>query len=155
MNEGDFTLGKPGWYEVKVSEENTFINDNLQSDEYGIYYSVGFVGDADSFLWQTKTPPVIGEKYWGWLEAAKSGKSTKFKWDRKNAPATTPDGKPAAAVQNTYKDNSKNITLGLVWKTIAGIRGLPENDEEFAKFYEIVDAHYSELITMQEKISEN
>lgn len=52
-----------------------------------------------------------------------------------------------------YKSNSKNITLGLVWKTIAGIRGLPEpgDDDDFAKFYDMVRSHYEELVLMQEK----
>ena len=155
MNEGDFELNKIGWYEVKNSQPNDFINENLTSDEYGIYYSVVFQGDAETYLWQTKTAPVEGEKYWGHLEKAKSGKSIRFKKD-KDAP--TGDAAPAGASQTAqkpaYKDNSKNITLGLVWKVLIGIQGVPENDEQFAKFFETVNAHVTELILMGEKLKE-
>jgi hypothetical protein len=153
MNDNEFELGKSGWFEVKVSEANDFINENLTSEEYGLYYSVGFVGSAETYLWQTKSPPVVGEKYYGSLELAKSGKSTKFKWDKKNAPSHTPDGKPTPqARQDNAKGNT--ITLSMVWKTVAGIRGLPENDEDFAKFFEIVNSHLTELVLMSEKLNE-
>lgn len=150
--EGTFALNEPGWYEVKIAEENNFINDNLDSTEYGIYYSVGFVGDAETFLWQTKTAPVVGEKYWGYLEKAKSGKSVKFKWDKKNAPENTPDSTPSTQTKQ-QSSNNKSITLGLVWKVLIGIQGVPEDDEQFAQFYETVNAHVSELLRMGEKLN--
>ena len=147
-----FELNKHQWYEVKLSLENDFLNDKLESQDYGIWYSVLFVGDAETYLWQTKTPPVEGEKYWGYLEKTKSGKSVKFKWDKQNAPSHTDDGKPSTQTKMETK-RSHDITLGMVWKVIAGIRGLPENDEDFAKFFEIVDAHLKELISMSEKLN--
>lgn len=147
-----FELNKMDWYEVKVSAPNDFINENLTTDQYGMYYSVGFVGDADTYLWQTKSAPVVGEKYWGMLEKAQSGKSIKFKWDKKNTPATTPDGKPTAFTV-AQKSNSNTITLGMVWKVVAGIRGLPEDDDEFAKFFEIVQSHLNELILISDKLN--
>lgn len=58
------------------------------------------------------------------------------------------------AQKPAYKDNSKSITLGMVWKTIAQIRGLPENDEEFAKFFEIVQSHLNELLLISDKMRE-
>jgi len=152
-----FELDKLDWYEVQNAELNEFINDNLTTDEYGVYYSVKFVGDADTYLWQTKTEPVEGEKYWGMLQKAKSGKSVKFKWDKKNAPTEgETDGKPKdqGVTFKPYQDNSKNITLGLVWKVLIGIQGVPTNDEEFAKFYETVNAHVTEIILMGEKLKE-
>ena len=148
-----FELDKLDWYEVQNAELNEFINDNLTTDEYGVYYSVKFVGDADTYLWQTKTEPVEGEKYWGMLQKAKSGKSVKFKWDKKNAPESTDSSTPAPS-KPAYQDNSKNITLGLVWKVLIGIQGVPTNDEEFAKFYETVNAHVTEIILMGEKLKE-
>ena len=148
-----FELDKLDWYEVQNAELNEFINDNLTTDEYGVYYSVKFVGDADTYLWQTKTEPVEGEKYWGMLQKAKSGKSVKFKWDKKNAPESTDSSTPAAS-KPAYQDNSKNITLGLVWKVLIGIQGVPTDDEEFAKFYETVNAHVTEIILMGEKLKE-
>ena len=151
MSEGDFTLNKSGWYTALKVAENDFLNDKLENEDYGIYYSVRFEGDAETYLWQAKTAPVVGEKYYGHIENSKSGKSLRFKKDKlpegEDSPAeASPSQKPS------YQDNSKNITLGLVWKTIAGIRGLPEDDADFAKFYEIVNAHFTELILMQEKL---
>lgn len=144
-----FELNKPDWYEVQASQENTFLNDKLESEQYGIYYSVQFAGDAETYLWQAKTAPVMGDKYYGHIEESKSGKSMRFKKDK------IPDDESRSTnPSQSYQNNSKNITLGLVWKVIAGINGLPENDEQFAKFYEIVNAHYTELILMQEKTKE-
>lgn len=91
----NFELNKHDWYEVQNVEENDFLNQKLASTDYGIYYSIKFAGDADTYIWQTKTPPVEGEKYWGWLEKSKSGKSVKFKWDKQNTPDELPNGKPA------------------------------------------------------------
>ena len=150
--EGNFELNKSGWYEVQFCIENEFLNAKLDSDQYGKWYSVQFSGNAETYLWQTKTSPVEGEKYWGYLETTKSGKSTKFKWDKQNAPDNTPDGKPSTQTQERT-NTSHSITLGMVWKTVAGIRGLPENDEQFAKFFEIVDAHLKELLSMSDKIN--
>lgn len=152
MSEGNFELNKAGWYEVQFVLPNEFLNQKLDSDQYGIWYSVQFAGDAETYLWQTKTAPVEGEKYWGHLETTKSGKSTKFKWDKQNAPDNLPDGKPSTDTKQRVK-TSHDITLGMVWKTVAGIRGLPENDEQFAKFFEIVDAHLKELLTMSDNIN--
>lgn len=149
-----FELDKLDWYEVQNAELNDFINENLTSEEYGVYFSVKFVGDADTYLWQTKTEPVVGEKYWGMLQKAKSGKSIKFKWDKKNTPdSSDSSGYAKTTSQSSYKDNSKNITLGLVWKILIGIQGVPENDEQFAKFYETVDAHVSELLDIADRLN--
>ena len=103
-------------------------------------------------MWQTKTEPKEKEKYWGWIEKTKSGKAVKFKWDKQNAPANTPDGKPSTATRE-YTSKGKDITLGMVWKVVAGIRGLPEDDDEFAKFFEIVQAHLEELLNISEKMN--
>lgn len=51
------------------------------------------------------------------------------------------------------QDNSKSIILGLVWKILIGIQGVPTNDEEFAKFYETVNMHVSELLSMSAKLN--
>lgn len=151
--DGDFTLDKPGFYTPQVVEENDFINERLENTDYGIYYSVKFENDAETYMWQAKTAPVKGEKYYGHIEKTKNGKSLRFKKDKLPEGENTHSGSPAP---KSYSDNSKNITLGLVWKTIAGIRGLPEpgDQADFAKFYQMVNEHYSELILMQEKSSE-
>lgn len=78
----NFELGKPGYYVAQNVQKNEFLNRQLESDQYGIYYSVKFEGDAETYLWQTKTPPVEGEKYYGHIEESKSGKSLRFKKDK-------------------------------------------------------------------------
>lgn len=57
------------------------------------------------------------------------------------------------ASKPAWKDNSKDITLGMVWKTVAGIRGLPENQTDFTKFFEIVRSHLDELLLMSEQMN--
>lgn len=78
----NFELGKPDWYVAQNVQENEFLNARLESDQYGIYYSVKFEDDAETYLWQTKTAPVEGEKYYGHIEQSKSGKSLRFKKDK-------------------------------------------------------------------------
>lgn len=148
MMEGDFTLNKTGWYTVQTVAPNDFINDNLQSRDYGIYYSVVFVGDAETFLWQTKTEPVQGEKYWGHLEKAKSGKSVKFKKD-KDAPSHTPDGKPSA---QTKQENEKGdaITRSMVVKLafqgfISAEGMLPQEDKHWRQIDYMADMLYKTI----------
>lgn len=98
MNE--FELGKPGWFEVQNVEANDFLNQKLTTDQYGIWYSIKFTGDASTHLWQTKTAPVEGEKYWGTIELTKSGKTTKFHWDKQNTP---PENRPEKAHDTSFK----------------------------------------------------
>lgn len=146
-----FELGKSNWYTVLNVAENDFLNEKLENEDYGIYYSVQFEGDAETFLWQAKTAPKMGEKYYGHVEQSKSGKSMRFKKDK--VPENEPAPPGASPNQTSYKNNDA-ITLSMVWKTVAGIRGLPENDEDMAKFFEIVGAHTSELLKMSEKLNE-
>lgn len=146
MSEGNFELGKPGYYTPVSVAENDFLNEKLENTDYGIYYSVRFSGDAETYLWQSKTEPVPHERYWGHIEKSKSGKSLRFKKDKEESESSS--GSKAAY----QPKNNDTITLSMVWKTVAGIRGLPENDEEFAKFFEIVDSHFKELVMMGEKI---
>lgn len=147
MSEGNFELDVKGWYTPQNVEENEFINNNLDNTDYGIYYSVKFAGDAETYLWQAKTAPVPGEKYYGHIEKTKNGKSLRFKKDK-----TEDEASPKGASQAPYKNNSNAITLGMVWKTVAGIRGLPENDSDFEKFFEIVKDHTDELVKISEKL---
>lgn len=145
----DFELNKPQEYIVQNVEENDFINSNNSTADqakYGLTYSVKFEGDAETFLWTTKTPPESGKTYFGHIQKT-SGKMLRFKLDeREGTQSSSSSSKPP------YQDQSKNITLGLVWKVLIGIQGVPENPEEFAKFYETVGAHVTELILMSEKL---
>lgn len=108
--DGTFELNKPGWYEVKHAEPNEFLNSKLENDTYGIYYSVAFQGDASTFLWQAKTAPESGKKYWGHIEQTKSGKSMRFKKDKE------PENVPAQAASNfesVDKQDSINRAVAL------------------------------------------
>lgn len=85
--------------------------------------------------------PKVGETYEGNMY-----EGNKFYAFGDKAPAKSGGDKPV------WKDNSKEITLGMVWKTVAGIRGLPEDPEDFAKFFEIVKDHTDELLRMSENM---
>lgn len=104
--QGDFALNKHGWFTVQNVAENDFLNGKLTDTTYGIWYSVQFQGNAETFLWQTKTAPVKGQKYWGWLETTKSGKSVKFKWDKQNAPSTQENPSQGSYVAQEAKEDS-------------------------------------------------
>jgi len=95
-----FELNKANWYTVELCQENDFLNSMLETKDYGIWYSVKFEGDANSFLWQTKTEPQEDKKYWGWLEKTKSGKSIKFHWDKQNEPSSETSTSPSRS--NAY-----------------------------------------------------
>ena len=147
----DFNLNEPGTFKVQNAQENEFINDKASEADrakYGLTYWVKFEGNAETFLWTAKTAPEEGKEYYGHIQAT-SGKSLRFKVDKQEDGDhhETTTSKPA------YKDNSKSITLGLVWKILIGIQGVPEDDEQFAKFFETVNMHVSELLSMGEKLN--
>lgn len=75
----NFELNKPGQFTPQNVGENDFLNGKLTDQKYGKWYSVQFQGNAETYLWMTKTPPEIGKSYYGQLELTSSGKSTKFK----------------------------------------------------------------------------
>lgn len=81
---GTFELNKPGNYTVELFEENHFLNDkNSPADlaKFGKTYSVKFSGDAETYLWTTKTEPVEGKAYYGHIQPT-SGKMLRFKVDK-------------------------------------------------------------------------
>lgn len=80
-----FELNVPGNYTVQNVQENEFINDkNSEADKakYGLTYWVKFSGNAETYLWATKTEPVEGKEYYGHFQTT-SGKSLRFKTDEK------------------------------------------------------------------------
>jgi hypothetical protein len=87
-----FELGKKNWYIVQNVEPNEFLNSKLESDQYGIYYSVKFEGDAETYLLQAKSAPVNEEKLFGHIEQSKSGKSLRFKKDKLEDAPTAQEG---------------------------------------------------------------
>lgn len=108
----DFQLGKMGWFTVQNVEPNDFLNDKLENDRYGIYYSVKFTGDASTHLWQAKAAPVPGEKVYGHIELAKSGKSTRFKKAKKeDTPATDSAGAQPTATHQVPHDKTQQESI--------------------------------------------
>ncbi len=99
MTEGNFELGVPGWYTPELIEGNDWLNKRLENTDYGLYYTVKFAGDANTHLWQAKTAPEEGKKYYGHIEMAKSGKSTRFKKDKE------PEGIERPAGANTWAES--------------------------------------------------
>ncbi len=77
-----FELGKVEYYTIKEAKLNDYINEKLDSKDYGLFWSINFEGDADTYLWRTKSEPKAGDKVYGHLEKAQKGKSILFKPDK-------------------------------------------------------------------------
>lgn len=122
------------------------------TSQYGDFttYYVQLEGYGDEAIQLNKKSdspkPEDGDELYGEIQETEFGK--KFK-SIQRPQGTQGKSQPKAA----YKDHSKDITLGMVWKVLIGIQGVPENDDQFAKFFETVDAHVTELIMMGEKLS--
>jgi hypothetical protein len=124
-----FKLGEPDWYTVQNAEENDFLNQRLESVQYGIYYSVKFEGDAETFLWQTKSAPVEGEKYYGHIEQSKSGKSLRFKKDKVEEAKTAQGG----SGQSTDESIARAVALRHAAVIAAALGDNMPNVEEVLK----------------------
>lgn len=87
----EIELNKPDWFEAQAVIETP----NFDKDQYGnTWYSVKFTQDATTYLWLAKEEPEEGKKYYGHVEATKSGKALRFKKDM------VPEDKPAPAEAN-------------------------------------------------------
>lgn len=123
------------------------------SSKYGDFttYYVQLEGEGDEAVQLNKKSespaPKEGDELYGEITETEFG--MKFKSEQRQESSSQ---KPSP---KSYQDNSKNITLGLVWKVLIGIQGVPENDEQFAKFFETVSSHVTELIMMGEKLKES
>lgn len=162
---GDFELNKMGWYTPVSVLPNDFLNQKLESDQYGLYYSVSFEGDAETYLWQAKTQPETGVKVWGHIEESKSGKSLRFKKD-KDVPIqgsvndeespnyVAPEFRDKTKPDNRYLRDVTAIPLD-VYRVRANIDGLPANDSERQIFFENIKADADELLALIEKVRED
>lgn len=149
--EGNFKPGEPGYYEVKIVTEI----EDFDPDQYGnVWYNALFVGDAENYMWLAKNKPEVGNKYYGHLEPTKSGKRLRFKTDK--VPEDAPR-QPQSQGQGQSNNTSNNITLGLVYKTVSNIRGLPDNDNDADKsvFWEMVKEHTEELLKIGDILNGN
>lgn len=154
--DGDFELNKMGWYTPVNVLPNDFLNEKLESDQYGLYYSVRFQGDAETYLWQAKTQPVEGERVWGHIEESKSGKSLRFKKD-KDAPVSN-EAQPGGAgtalapkADNRYLKDVSSIPLD-VYRVRANINGLPTNETERQAFFENVKEDADALLELIDQV---
>lgn len=124
-----FEMNVSDWYTPVGVEENDYLNNLLEDNNYGIYYSVRFEGDAETFLWMAKSAPVAGEKYYGHLEKAKSGKSVKFKKDKVPENEATPQGankQSAANSQSTDESIARAVALKAAVDFIGAADEAPE-----------------------------
>lgn len=160
MQEGDFTLLKMGWYTPVNVIANEFLNEKLESDQYGLYYSVRFSGDAETYLWQAKAAPEEGVRVWGHIEESKSGKSMRFKKD-KDAPGIGGSSTPAEESQvaiskpdNRYLRDVTAIPLD-VYRVRANIDGLPANKTERQIFFENIKEDADALLELIEIVRDD
>lgn len=146
-----FELNWVGEYIPQNVAENDFLNSKLENDTYGIYYSVQFQGDADTYLLQAKKAPVPGQPEWGMIEMSKSGKSKRFKRVKRE------DGQPTAKSATKTDAYLKDVSdmYYRVWYAIKDqwdVRTLHSNAAESADFWAAVDYHTTELLNGIEKI---
>lgn len=88
-NNASFNIGEVGVYMPQNVQENDWLNEKLENDLYGIYYSVQFEGDADTYLIQAKKAPIVGQAEYGMIEMSKSGKSKRFKRVKREGSGTS------------------------------------------------------------------
>lgn len=147
--DGTFELNKMGFYTPVNVIANDFLNSKLESDQYGLYYSVRFEGDAETYLWQSKTKPEEHVSVWGHIEESKSGKSMRFKKDKDAPVPFTEDSQGApisvAKVDNRFLKDVTSVPLD-VYRVRANINGLPDNAEDASIFWELVKSDAEELL---------
>lgn len=140
---GTFKLNEVGEYIPKLVTENEFLNARLESDTYGIYYSVLFHGDAETYLLQAKKAPVEDVPEWGMITESKSGKSMRFK-RVKREDGTPSGGKPVADYEPS---TNARWAIGMAYRAYQQVMGSPEDASGDFPF-EVVKQHASELLKM-------
>jgi len=122
--EGNFQEGAPGYYEVK----NVAEIEGFDPDQYGnIWYNVIFQGDAETFMWLKKDPPVEGQKYYGHLEKTRSGKRLRFKTDK--VPEGAPQQNNSSSKGSSEYEPGTNTrwAIALVYRAYVNVMGTPES----------------------------
>ncbi len=155
--ESSFDLNKLGWYTPLAVTENEFLNKDKtpqEIEQYGKIYSVQFHGDAGTFLWSSRTEPEKDKKYYGHLELAKSGKSTWFRKDKPPENEPTPIGavvRTSSTTDKAFLKDASTIPMD-VYRVVANVRGLPENETDSIVFWEIVREHSNELLLLIDNV---
>lgn len=153
--EGNFELMESGWYTPINVIANDFLNNKLESEQYGLYYSVRFEGSADTYLWQAKSKPEEGVKVWGHIEESKSGKSMRFKKDKEaesssNLGSTNND---KAYLKDLSDYPVRIFNGGLNYAKDLGLNLLEASDRRV--YLEFVQAVCEELLNMSDNIRNN
>lgn len=140
-----FKIGEIGEYIPQNVVENGFLNQKLESDTYGIYYSVQFQGDAETYLMQAKKAPVEGQPEWGMIEMSKSGKSKRFKRVKR-------EGEPSKSSVADYEPSTNTRwAIGMAYRAYVQIMGNPEGSDGDFPFNE-VKTHAAALLKMFDEL---
>lgn len=145
---GTFNLGEVGEYTPQAVMPNDFLNERLENEMYGIYYSVQFVGDAETYLLQAKKAPEIGKPEWGMIEMAKSGKSKRFKRVKRE------DAGGSKSVADYEPSTNARWAIGMAYRAFIQVTGSPEGSDGDFPFGQ-VEQHATQLIKMFSKIKDS
>lgn len=129
--DGNFEHNIPGWYEVQFSQVDDFRNkDKSEADlaKFGHAYAVKFVGDAGTYYWSKREKPEDGQKYWGYVEPSKSGKSMNFKWKAQDAPTSGVPAQASSNFETVDKQASINRSVALN-NAVLLVAGRPELEQ--------------------------
>ena len=114
--------------------QNIEVIQGFEQDQYGkTWYNVKFQEDAETYMWLLRDKPDVGEVVYGHVEPTKSGKKLRFKKDPLPEVAqqvSTDQFTPKSSDKPVWKDNSKEITLGLVFKVFCATEGMMPNDDK-------------------------
>lgn len=152
MSEGTFELGKQGYYTPVSVAENDFLNEKLENTDYGIYYSVRFSGDAETYLWQSKTAPVPHERYWGHIEKSKSGKSLRFKKDKEEG--QEPDSTTKPKKTDAFLRDATTVPIDMIRALLPyfDVQSLKPNTEQYRALMELAQNLTEDALTMVDAI---
>lgn len=151
--DGSFELNVPGNYTVELFDENHFLNDkNSPADlaKFGKTYSVKFSGDAETYLWTTKTEPVEGKSYYGHIQET-SGRMLRFKVDKlADGNFSTGPAKPTGTLDYEPSTNTR-WAIALAYRAFVQVTGSVEDSGgEFP--FKAVKLHASSLLQMFDEL---
>lgn len=145
-----FELNWVGEYIPQNVGLNNFLNDKLTEDTYGLYYSVQFQGDAETYLLQAKKAPVEGQPEWGMIEMSKSGKSKRFKRVKREdaighstSPGSAPGG--SQSTEKAYLKDTSDLPRSFI--------------VELLKYYDVQSLYnspkYTEMINLAQSLNDD
>lgn len=143
-----FELSWVGEYIPQAVAENDFLNEKLESDTYGIYYSVQFQGNAETYLMQAKIPPEVGKPEWGMLKKSKSGKSIRLERVKRE------EGHPAGGITDVFKGGKPEE------KYLKDVSDVPRSLViELLKYYDVQSLwnspKYTEMINLAQSLNDD